>query len=88
MVKFVYSNTKNTNIGYIQFELNYNYYPRIFFEDDVNLYLKFYSANKLVNELKNLILTYQQNLIHTQKLEKQTYNKSVKLYNYMLSNKI
>ena len=68
-MEFVYINAKNINTNYIFFKLNYSYYPYMFFKD-TNPCLRFYLANKLAKELKNLILIYQQNLIYTQKQQK------------------
>lgn len=33
MVIFTYNNTKNTSISYILFELNCEYYVRVFYKD-------------------------------------------------------
>ncbi len=55
MAKFVYNNTKNTNIGYILFELNYRYHAKVFFEDETDSCLRSYSTDKLVKELRELI---------------------------------
>lgn len=35
MTQFIYNNAKITNIGYIQFKFNYEYYLPIFFEKRV-----------------------------------------------------
>lgn len=64
MAKFTYNNVKNANTSYILFKLNCSYYPCVFFEDDVDyLCLIIYSANKLADELRNLMTIYQQNLL-------------------------
>ena len=55
MVEFAYNNAKNANISYILFEINCNYHFKILVEEDVNLRLKIYSANKLVEKLRELI---------------------------------
>lgn len=52
---FSYNNTKNTNISKIFFELNYGYYAQVFLKDNINLYSKFCSANKLAKVLRKLI---------------------------------
>lgn len=59
MVKFAYSNSKNTNIGHIFFKLYYSYYFYIFFENDINIYLRSYFVNKLSKKLRNIILICQ-----------------------------
>ena len=77
MTEFVYNNTKNTSISHIYFKLNYGFHLYVFFKKDINFYLRFCLAEELTKELRDLILIYQQNLIYTQKLQKQAYNKDV-----------
>ena len=55
MAEFAYNNAKNVSTNHIPFELNCGYYPKVFFEEDVDLCSKFCSANKLVTELRELI---------------------------------
>ena len=50
MAEFAYNNTKNANINYTLFELNYGYYPHVFFKDNVDSCSKSFSANKLVED--------------------------------------
>ncbi len=52
MAKFVYNNTKNASTSHTPSKLNYGYYPRVSFEDNVNSCLRFCFANKLAKELK------------------------------------
>lgn len=68
MAEFIYNNTKNASTGHISFELNCNYYFYVFFDNEINLYLKSCSTDKLVKELRKLILISQQNLFYAQKL--------------------
>lgn len=58
IAEFAYSNAKNVSTSYTFFELNCGYHPRVFFKNETNSHLRFYSANELVKELKNLILIY------------------------------
>ena len=55
MAEFAYNNTKNTSIGHTLFKLDCGYHPKVFFEEDVDPHSKYYSTNKLVEELKELI---------------------------------
>lgn len=55
MTKFVNNNIKNMSTSYILFELNYDYYPCISFENNIYPHLKFSSQNRLVNILKNFM---------------------------------
>lgn len=55
MAKFAYNNAKNVSIVHTLFELNYEYYPRISFEDKTNLLSRSFSTNKLANELRELV---------------------------------
>lgn len=56
MIKFVNNYVKNTSFGYMSFELNYDYHLCVYFKDDINLFSKFYSTDKLAIEQKYLIL--------------------------------
>ena len=38
MAEFAYNNAKNASTGFTSFELNYGYYPRVFYEEDLNSY--------------------------------------------------
>lgn len=78
----MYNNTKNASIGHTLFELNYSYHLCIFFENNINLHSKSYSADRMAKQQRDLMSIYQQNLLHAQKVQKQAYDKSVKLYNY------
>ena len=88
MAKFTYNNTKNTSTGHTPFKLNYGFYPRVFFEDDVDFCSRSCSANELTKELKELINIYQQNLLHAQELQKKIHDKSMKLQSYALGEKV
>ena len=82
MAKFAYNNAKNTSTGHMPFKLNYGFYPRVFFKDNINPYSRSCSANELAKKLKELIDICQQNLLHAQKLQKRAHDKSVKLQSY------
>ena len=71
MAKFAYNNTKNTNTSHILFELNYGYYSQVSFKDNVDSYSRFCFADELVEKLRELIDICQQNLFHTQELQKE-----------------
>ncbi len=68
MAEFAYNNTKNASTGHTLFELNCGYYPRVSFEEDVVLRSRSRLANKLVEELRELMEVYCQNFLHAQKL--------------------
>ena len=68
MAKFAYNNAKNASTGYTLFELNYSFYPQVFFKDNIDYYSKTRSVDKLVNELRELIDICQQNLLYAQEL--------------------
>ena len=55
MTKFAYNNTKNANISHILFKLNCGYYPKILFEDKVNIHSRSCFTNKLAKELIEFI---------------------------------
>ena len=88
MAEFAYNNAKNTSTGYIPFKLNCGYYPRDFYEEDLDPRLNLKITEELSSELQNLIAVYQQNLHHAQELKKQAHNKKVKPWNYTLGDKV
>lgn len=71
----------------MSFGFNCNYYSCIFYKNKTNLRSKFHSANELAQKQRDLISILQYILVHTQKLWKRAYNKSVKSYSYTLSKK-
>ena len=75
MVKFAHNNAKNASTSHTPFKLNYGYYPKVFFKEDVDPCSKSRSANKLAKELKELIEVCCQNLLHAQELQKRAYDK-------------
>ncbi len=64
MAEFEYNNAKNVSTGHILFELNYSYYSRSFFEEDVDPHSRSHSAKKLAEELRELIEICYQKLLH------------------------
>ena len=47
MTKFAYNNAKNTCTKYTLFELNYEYYPWVFYKEDLNSQSMLKTAKKL-----------------------------------------
>ena len=82
MAKFAYNNTKNASTGYTPFELNCEYHSWVSYEEDINPRSKSKLAIELSVKLWELMTVCQENLRHAQKLQKQAYNKSVKLKSY------
>ncbi len=68
MAEFAYNNAKNASTGHTPFELNCGYHPRVSFEEDVDLRSRSRSANKLAEELRELMEVCCQNLFHAQEL--------------------
>ncbi len=64
MAEFTYNNAKNASTGHTSFELNCGYHPRVSFEEDVDPCSRSRSANKLVEELRELMEVCCQNLLH------------------------
>ena len=64
MAKFAYNNTKNANIGHTPFELNYGYYPRVFYKEDLDSCSKSKIAKELSFKLQNLMAVCQENLYY------------------------
>ena len=78
MAEFIYNNAKNASTGYIPFELNCSYHPRVSFEENIDPRSRSKSANKLANELRELMVTCRNNLQHAQDLHKRAHNKGGK----------
>ncbi len=64
IAEFAYNNIKNASTSYTLFELNCDYYSRDSFEKDIDPCLRSRSANKLAEQLRELIEIYYQNLLH------------------------
>lgn len=88
MAEFAYNNAKNASTDHIPFELNYGYFSRVFYEENINPYSKLKAANKLLTKFQKLIIVYKKNIYYIQKLQKQVYEKAVKPRSYTLSNKV
>ncbi len=54
MTEFAYDNAKNVSIGHISFELNYNYYLRMSFENEANSHSRSRPTNELAEKLREL----------------------------------
>ena len=88
MAKFVYNNAKNASTGYTPFELNYDYYPRVSYKENIDPRSQSKSADELLAEFRELMIVCQENLYHTQELQKRAYNKGVKPRSYVPSKKV
>ena len=78
MTEFAYNNAKNASTGHTPFELNYGYHPRMSYEEDVDPRSQSKSADELSAELRELMIVCQENLHHTQELQKRAHDKGVK----------
>ena len=68
MAEFTYNNIINASTGHTLFKLNCGFHPRVFFKNNIDSCSRSCSANKLAEELRELIDIYQQNLLRAQKL--------------------
>ena len=68
MVEFVYNNAQNASIGHTLFELNCDYHLKVFFKEDIDFHSKSRFANKLAEELRELIEVYYQNFFYAREL--------------------
>ena len=82
MTEFAYNNTKNASTGHTPFELNCGHHPWMLYEKDVNPRSQSKSVDEISAKLKELIIFCQENLYHTQELQKRTHNKGVKPWSY------
>ena len=68
MAEFAYNNSKNASTGYTLFELNYGYHLQTSYKEEVNPRSQSKSADKLAEELRELIIVCCNNLHHAQEL--------------------
>ena len=88
MAEFAYNNAKNASTGHMPFELNCGYHPRMSYEEEVDPRSKSKSADKLSAELRELMIVCQENLYHTQELQKRAHDKGVKPRSYAPGDKV
>ncbi len=88
MAEFAYNNAKNASTSHILFELNCGYHPKVSFEEDVDPRSRSCSANKLVEELRELMEICCQNFLPAQELQKRAYDKGVKSRSYAPGKKV
>ena len=88
MAKYAYNNPKNASTGHMPFELNCGYHPWVSYEEDVNLRSQSKLADKLLAELRELMIICRENLHHAQELQKQVYDKGVKSRSYAPGEKV
>ncbi len=88
MAVFAYNNAKNASTGHTPFKLNCGYYPRVSFEEDVDPCSKSRSANKLTEELRELMKVCCQKLLYAQELQKRSHDKGVKSRSYAPDEKV
>lgn len=65
IARFPYNKANNISNNHISFELNRNYYLCIFFEDEIDSYLRSYLTNKPAMELEEWMSIFWQNLLYT-----------------------
>ena len=82
MAEFVYNNSKNASTGHISFKLNYGYHFRMLYEEKVDPRSQSKSADKLSEQLRELMVVCHENLYHAQELQKQAHDKGVKPRSY------
>ncbi len=88
MAEFAYNNAKNASIGHIFFELNYGFYPRASYEEDVNPRSQSNAANELATELRDLMTMCRGNLQLAQKLQMRYHEKHAKPRSYASGEKV
>ena len=88
MAEFAYNNAKNASTGHMPFKFNCGYHPRVLYEEDLNSRSKSKVADKLANELKDLMTSCRENLHHAQELQKRAHDKGVKPRSYAPGDKV
>ncbi len=88
MAEFSNNNAKNASTGHTLFKFNYDYHPRVSFEEDVDPRSRSCTANELVEELRELMEVCCQNLLHAQEQQKKAHDKRVKSRSYAPGKKV
>ena len=88
MAEFAYNNFKNASTSHTPFELNCGYHSPMSYKKEVNPCSQSKSADKLLEELKELMVVYCKNLYHAQELQKQAHDKGVKPRSYIFNKKV
>lgn len=88
MAEFAYNNAKNASTGHTLFELKCGYHPWMSYKNDVNPCSCSKTADKLLVELKELMIVCRENLHCAQELQKRAHDKGVKPRSYALGNKV
>ena len=88
MAEFAYNNAKNASTGFTPFELNCGYHPWVSYEKDLDPRSKSRTVEELSSELRKLMTVCQQNLHHTQELQKWGHDKKVKPQSYAPGDKV
>ena len=88
MAKFAYTNAKNSSISHTPSKLNCGYHPCVSFKENADPRSQSKSVDMLSAKLQDLMTVCQENLHHTQKLQKQAHNKSVKPRSYAPDDKV
>ena len=88
MAEFAYNHAKNASTGYIPFELNCGYHPRVSYKEDIDPRSRSKSADKLADELRELMVTCHNNLQHAQELQKRAHDTGVKPRSYAPNSKV
>ena len=88
MAEFAYNNSKNASKGYTPFKLNCGYHPCMSYKEQVDPRSHSKSADKLAEELRELMTVCCENLHHAQELQKRAHDKRVKPRSYALGEKV
>ena len=62
MTEFIYNNAKNTSFSHTPFELYCGYYFQMLYKNNINPCSKSKLGDKLLAELKELIIVYRKKL--------------------------
>ena len=88
MADFAYNNSKNASTGHPTFKLNCGYYPQMLYKEKVDPCSQSKLADKLSEELRELMIVCHKNLNHAQNLQKRAHDKGVKSRRYAPNKKV
>ena len=88
MAELAYNYAKNGSNGHMLFELNCGYHFRMSYNEDIDLRSESKSADKLLAELRELIIVCWENLYYVQELQKRAHYIRVKSRSYAPGEKV
>ena len=88
MAEFADNNSKIASTSHTSFKFNCDYHSWMSYKEEVKLCFQSKSADKLLVELRELMIICWENLYHAQEFQERAHNKGVKPQSYAYGEKI